>query len=613
LPFDESNILNMKKIITVIPFLFLAFILNAQKHKKENTDGIEPYVKPLKYQLYLKQLDKKYMPYMFASEEDMKWWKEAKLGVFVHWAPAVANEAPLSWGRSGRKPHHKKDNKTKGIPEQEYNNTYKTFNPTKFNADEWMKLFKEAGAKYFVFTTKHHYGFCMWDTKTTDFNVMNTPYGKDVVKELADAAHKHGLRIMWYYSQPDWTHPLYRKELPSKAYNEKILYPQIRELMTNYGKIDGIWFDGLGKHPDTWNSPEMLKIIREINPKAIVNHRLGPKDWHMGDFDGPERGIGRFQTNRPWETCEVIGGGWGYMGEKQAMPYRDVIQLLTRIAGNGGNLLLNTGPRADGSIIESHVKRYKQIGKYLKKYGDAIYATQGGPYITGAWGTSTNKANKLWLHIAGKLQNGTFTLPKLPAKIKEVKLLTQGEASVKNSDKGLEVFLNEEALKSVMPIIEITIDKEVSTIKPIKTLGEPVHIKAQLKSSSDKSDKFSASNLMPGAGASFSEGIHVKKSWFPKKDDEKPSLLYTWNEPQEIAQIVIQEGRRLGVNHAVKEIEILYQENGKWKTLYKGNEVGSFFSLMLNKPIKTKVLKINFNKLKGTLEINKVHIYSNVK
>lgn len=591
-------------------FAFFSLFCFGQ-HGEENTNGIEPYQQPKKLIEYLNQIDSSYLPYMFASKEDMAWWKEAKLGVFVHWAPSVVNEAPLSWGRAGRKPHHKKDNQKKGVPEQEYNDTYKTFNPTKFNAEEWVKLWKEAGAKYFVFTAKHHYGFCMWDTKTTDFNVMNTPYGKDVMKEIADACHKYNMRLMWYYSQPDWTHPLYRKELPSKEYNEKILYPQLRELMTNYGKIDGIWFDGLGKHPDTWNSPEMLKIIRDINPKAIVNHRLGSPDMHMGDFDGPERGIGRFQTNRPWETCEVIGGGWGYMGEKNAMPYNDVIQLLVKIAGNDGNLLLDTGPRVDGSIIESHVKRYKQIGAFLKKYGTSIYGTHGGPYIAGAWGSATHKQNKVWLHLMGNIENHHFTLPQLPATIKSYKVLTGENATIVNNNKGLDVTINNTTPNTAVIIIELELNIDAKQIKPISTIGEPVFFDASLVASSEKDKNSSVTNLMPGAKENFSEGISVKKSWFPAKEDKTPWLEYSWSKEQKIDAITIQEGRRIGNNHSVKSFEIQVLKNKKWKTIYTGNNIGPFFSLQLEKSLYTTKLKIKINELKGNLEVNKVAIYAN--
>ncbi len=599
----------LKNIVSIITLIFVSAISYAQHSTKEHTDGIETYYQTEKLAAYLGEIDAFYLPYMFASDEDMQWWKDAKLGVFVHWAPSVVNEAPLSWGRAGRKPHHKKDNGNKGVPEQEYNDTYKTFNPTKFNADEWVKLFKEAGAKYFVFTAKHHYGFCMWDTKTTDFNVMNTPYGKDVMKELADACHKYDMKIFWYYSQPDWTHELYRQDLPSKEYNEKILYPQITELMNNYGKIDGIWFDGLGKNPITWDSPKMLKIIRTANPKAITNHRLGPKDWHMGDFDGPERGIGRFQTNRPWETCEVIGGGWGYMGEKQAMPYRDVIKLFIKIVGNGGNLLLDTGPRADGSLIESHIERYKEIGNYLEKYGETIYNTQAGPYISGPWGASTRKDSKVWLHIMGQLENNKLTLPELPSKVKNFKALTGGTVKVSNTKNGLVIELNDKSYNKVNTIIELDIDKDANDIKLIETTGESLFYNANVKASSEKSKKNTAANLLPGGKGSFSEGITIKNSWIPAKKDTQPWLEFSWEAPMKIRQIAIQEGKRLGTNHAVKDFEILVFNNGKWEAVYEGSEMGAFFTYTFNTPIVAEKLKIQVHKLKGGLDINTVGIF----
>jgi alpha-L-fucosidase len=581
--------------------------VEAQHDHKEHTDGIEKYYHPEKTIEYLESIDKKFKPYMFASEENMQWWKEAKLGVFVHWAPAVVNEAPLSWGKTG-KPHHKKDGEKGRISDKEYCDTYKVFNPTKFSAEEWVNLWKEAGAKYFVFTAKHHYGFCMWDTKTTDFNIMNTPYGKDVMKELADACKKHDLKFMWYYSQPDWTHPLYRNnELPSKEYNEKILYPQLRELMSY--EPDGIWFDGLGKHPDTWNSPKMLEIIRTANPKAIVNHRLGPSSMLMGDFDGPERGIGRFQTNRPWETCDVIGGGWGYMGEKQAMSYNDVIKEITKIAGNGGNLLLNTGPRPDGSIIESHAKRYKQIGKYLTKYGNTIYGTVGGPYISGPWGTCTSKENKIWLHLIGNKENGTFTLPQLPSKIKSYKLLNGGDVKIKNNSNGLEISVNTNAIIEPITIVEIEIKDNSKSISPIHTVGDNKYLTATLKASSNKSKKFYFNNLMPGAKSAFSEGIVLKNSWLAAKEDKTPWLDYKWETLVEISQISIQEGKRIGWFSKVEDFEIKALIDKEWKTIHKGTNIGSFFGLTLQKPIKTNNLRIEIKSLSGALDIKEVNIY----
>ena len=592
--------------ITIICFLSST---NTQSQHKLHTDGIEPYYKPLPLENYLKSIDPQYLPYMFASEQDMQWWKQAKLGIFVHWAPAAVTEAALSWGRLGSRPHHSSNGKvTKGVPEQEYNDTYKIFNPTKFNAEEWINIWKEAGAKYFVFTAKHHYGFCMWDTKTTDFNIMNTPYGKDVMKDIAIACEKNDIKLMWYYSQPDWTHPLYRKEIPHTEYNEKILFPQVRELMT-YPGVDGIWFDGLGLPPSRWNSPKLLKIIRDVNPKAIVNHRHGSPQWHMGDFDGPERGVGRFQTNRPWETCDVIGGAWAYNGESEPASKSDVLKALTKIAGNGGNLLLGTGPRPDGSVVDKHVDRLKDLGNYLDTYGKSIYSTQGGPYISAPWGSSTYRDNKIYLHITGNLADKKLMLPQLPAKIVSYKTLTPNTSvKLKNSKNGLSISYNEK-VDSINTIIEITIDQEVKNIYPIETTGKLILHGAKLTATSNKSDNFSATNLLPGAKEDFSEGIRIKKSWKPSDEVKKNYLEYEWKKKQKIKQISIKEGRRLDVSK-MKKFNIKSWQNNKWNNVYQGTDIGSFFGVYFEKPINTSKLKITFENYNKGLEINKILIYS---
>ncbi|TLX71260.1 hypothetical protein E9993_20790 [Labilibacter sediminis] len=575
---------------------------------KPHTDGIEPYYQTEQLKDYLETIDPAYLPYMFASDEDMQWWKDAKFGIFVHWAPSAITEAALSWGRHGRRPHHSSDGKvTKGVPEQEYNDTYKTFDPVKFNAEEWVKIWKEAGAKYFVFTAKHHYGFCMWDTKTTDFNIMNTPYGKDVMKDIAVACEKHDMRLMWYYSQPDWTHPLYRKDLPHTEYNEQILYPQIAELMS-YPGIDGIWFDGLGLPPSRWNSPKLLKIIREVNPKAIVNHRHGTPQWHMGDFDGPERGIGRFQVNRPWETCDVLAGAWAYNGESEPAPLSEVVRALTKIAGNGGNLLLGTGPRPDGSVVDKHATRLIETGEYLKKYGESIYATQGGPYISGPWGSATYRDNKVFLHLMGHQQGDELILPQLPVNIISYKALTQHkDLKVNNSNDGM-IISYEANDNELFPIVELTIDCDASKIHPIKTAGKLIFSEASVWSSSDKSDVFKVENLLPGASVDFSEGIRIKKSWRPGNNDKQPYITYSWNSEQTVQQISLKEGRRLKKSD-VGEFEIQSWDNAKWVTVFEGKDIGSFCGVYFSEPVNTSKIRLIFKNQKE-LEINKILIYT---
>ena len=599
------------KTSKIFLLVFVLSLSNVFSQHKLHTDGVEPYYPTKELASYLTKIDSSYLKYMFASEENMKWWKEAKSGVFIHWAPSVVFENALSWGRNGRRPHHSTDGTVvKGTPEQEYNDSYKHFNPTKFDAEAWVLKFKSYGAKYFVFTAKHHYGFCMWDTKTTDFNIMNTPYKKDIMKEIADACHKHDMKLMWYYSQPDWTHELYRKELPHIEYNEKILYPQIKELMTNYGKIDGIWFDGLGKNPTTWDSPKTLKIIRDINPKAIVNHRHGSPQWHMGDFDGPERGVGRFQTNRPWETCEVIGHGWSYRGEKDdPIETKEAITLLTKIAGNGGNLLIGTGPRPDGSIVEKHDERLKEYGEFLQLNGETIYKTQAGPYIQGAWGSATYTNNKIWLHLTGVHQNNKITLPHLPASIKKIiDYGTKKKLSYKNKSSGLTINIPKKENKFGDRILEIELLENASTIKPIETFGTNILPIAKVTASSNASKDKSIANLTGQGADSFLTGIRVKKSWSPDSKDSKPTLYFEWPTSQTIHSLSIKEGSAI-IKKTITDFKISAKINGDWVTLYRGNSLGTFFGLTFEKPIETKELK--FEILKGTqIEINKFGIFS---
>jgi len=594
-----------KSIVLLV--LFCLSISMWSQHKP-HTDGIEPYYHTKELSNYLNTIDPAYLPYMFASEEDMQWWKEAKFGIFVHWAPSAVTEVALSWGRHGRRPHHSSDGTvSKGVSEQEYNDTYKVFNPVNFNAEEWVQTWKKAGAKYFVFTAKHHYGFCMWDTKTTDFNIMNTPYGKDVMKDIAEACEKHDMRLMWYYSQPDWTHPLYREELPHTEYNEKILYPQMAELMS-YPGIDGIWFDGLGLPPSRWNSPKTLKIIRDVNPKAIVNHRHGTPQWHMGDFDGPERGVGRFQVNRPWETCDVLAGAWAYNGESEPAPLSEVVRALTKVAGNGGNLLLGTGPRPDGTVVDKHAKRLVETGAYLRQYGESIYSTQGGPYISGSWGSATYRDDKVYLHLMGQMEGEQLTLPHLPANIVSYRALTNTKKlMLENSKTGL--FIQYKTSESdQFPIIELTLDTKASSISPISTQGTLIIDKAKLVSSSDKAEEFSSPNLLPHAGEDFSEGIRIKKSWRPDSDDKQAQLTYSWEEKQKIQQISIKEGRRLKASD-IHQFEMQAWVNEQWQTMHKGQDIGSFYGIYLSQVLETQKIPFVFQEHKG-LEINKILIYS---
>ncbi|HNR35944.1 MAG TPA: alpha-L-fucosidase, partial [Candidatus Hydrogenedentes bacterium] len=272
----------------------------------------------------------------------MQWWREARFGLFIHWGPVSLKGTEIGWSRGGER------RGTGGapgqIPVEVYDNLYKEFNPVEFNAREWVEIAKQAGMKYLVFTTRHHDGFSMFDTALSDYKITNSPFKRDVVAELAQACHEAGLRLGFYYSPPDWHHPDYRTE--NHARFLEYLHGQVRELCTNYGRLDIFWFDGLGGTVKDWDSEKLVAMIRRLQPDIIVNNRAGLPE----DHDTPEQTVGTFQRSRPWETCMTIGDQWAWKPNDRVKSLKQCLDVLVRCAGGDGNLLFNVGPMPDGRI-----------------------------------------------------------------------------------------------------------------------------------------------------------------------------------------------------------------------------------------------------------------------
>ncbi len=589
-----------------IAVLLGAATVNAA-HFHHHTDGIEPYYHPEQLVQWMETVPEDLRPTLFAREGAMDWWTDARFGIFVHWGPSSMLKCSMSWGRHGPRPQHSTDGKvTKGIPQEVYDNQYKQLAAPDFDADAWIKLVKASGAKYFLWTTKHHDGFCNFDTKTTDYNIMNTPFGRDITKEITDACHKYGIKIGYYYSQPDWSHPLYAQG-KNEQYCKEILFPQIRELMTDYGKIDIMWFDGLGRNADTWNSAEMLKMIRELQPHIITNHRFHHPPYHAGDFDGPERTIGRFQTNRPWETCTVIGGGWAWMGDAPAMPLPQAISLLVRCAGGGGNLALGVGPTGDGLFLPDHAKRMREMGQWLGEYGESVYGTSGGPYIPGIWGASTHKENTVYLHVLASW-NGVLTLPALPAEIQSLDVLTGGEATFTQGADNLTITMDPAKTSPVNTLIKLTLDRAASEITPIQTLRDPVSIGAAATASSERNPNKGPKNVVAADATEFSEGIFVKNSWGPNSKDRQPWLQLKLAEPKAVSQLKLMEGK-FGSGSRVQEYRIEAMVNGAWNTVHSGETIGGDCNVLLARTVESDTFRLLILKWDGYMDLNSFELY----
>ena len=553
-------------------------------------------------------------PYLFAPKKDLKWFEDAKFGIFICWGPCSLKEAEIGWGRKGPRPGCPRPSST-GVPEEEYNNLYKKFNPVKFNADEWVKMVKDSGAKYIIFLTKHHDGFCMFDAKNTDYKITNTPFGRDVSKELADACHKYGIKLFWYYSQPDWYNTDYLSKHHEK-YREYI-YTQIRQLLTDYGKIDGIWFDCLNSRWQHWNTPQLVKMIRTLQPGILINNRWG---WgmpvkHNGDFDTPEQKIGMFQIDRPWETCMTMGAGWSWRGPGNLIPANECIRVLIRCAGQGGNLALDCGPRPDGKIDPAAAKNYLAMGKWLKRFGYSIYGTRGGPYKPGIYGVCTRKGNHVYIHVMSSFSNAgntEITLPGLPAKIVSAEAYNTSmkqpvTIKSKNTDNALSFDLSNISMDPIDTVITLTLDKSASEINVIDPMPPSRHIKLTgATASSEYSPEFKASNLLTNAKGAFEAGIHRQAYWIGKNNDKPAWFKVDLGGIKTINGIQLSEPRG---RYNTTAFTIEYDDNGTWKPLYTdGKSIGPSFSLLVT-PVKTGKLRLNILKHKKNPTLAKFTVY----
>jgi len=547
------------------------------------------------------------------SEKDMQWYKDAKLGIFVHWGPALSVTDKLSWGRQGDRPGARIPEVNR-VPSAIYDEQYKVFNPVNFNADKWMQQVKEFGAKYIVFTAKHHDGFCMFDAPNTDYDIMSTPFKRDIAKELADAAHRHGIKLFWYYSQPDWTHPDCLRE---NHYEKYLPYmnEQIKHLFTKYGKIDGVFWDGLATKYWQWDSYHLIKQMKQWQPGLLSNPRSGagwPDGKHRGAFDTPEQSLGPVNHYRYWEACLTMTDRWLYKKNGPIKTAEGVLGMLIQVVGNGGNLLLNLGPDGKGEFVAEEVVEAKKIGNWLKTYGHTLYNTRRGIYIGGDWGASTQKDNKLYLHFLQKLAHNTkavFELPNLPLKIVSVKGITEGFKNYKIENNKLIIEFDKDSyVKNLDNIVEITLEKSAEGLQRIPTWhAEPLSTKDfTFKASSSLSNKFKPEVIYKHKKNAFNEGIHLKNRWTPAETDVFPELELKFKSSKRIKTILLSEQM---LTHSVSDFDILTKDiNGKWTKIYSGNVIGEGLRIKLNGK-EIYGLKLKINKTRYQTQISAFNAY----
>jgi alpha-L-fucosidase len=368
--------------------------------------------------------------------EARQWFQEARFGMFIHWGVYSVLENG-EWVMNNTK-----------MPVSEYEKLAPQFNPTEFNAAEWVATAKAAGMKYITITSKHHDGFAMFATKLSPWNIVDaTPFKRDPMKELAEECRKQGIKLFFYHSQLDWHNPDYyplgrtgqtagRPEGGNWNRYLDFMDGQLRELLTNYGPIGGIWFDGWWDKPDAdWRLEKTYKLIHDLQPAALIgnNHHHAPfpgEDFQMFEKDLPGGHTADFNSDSkvgvlPLETCETINGAWGYnKNDKHFKSTAALIEYLARAAGLGANFLLNIGPMPNGKIQPEFTARLKEMGDWMSKYGESIYGTTGGPIPPNRWSATTQKGNVVYLHLF-EWKSGVVAIPKLPSTVKGASLLNR--------------------------------------------------------------------------------------------------------------------------------------------------------------------------------------------
>jgi alpha-L-fucosidase len=505
----------------------------------------------------------------------MKWFTDARFGMFIHWGPVSLKGTEIGWSRAA-------------MPVEEYDTLYKSFNPEKFNAKEWVSIAKAAGMKYMVLTAKHHDGFCLWDTKATDYNIMNSPFGRDVVKELAVECKKQGIVFCAYYTVLDWYHPDYNTAgtyggpgfdlpegvEPSMDRFVEYMKAQLGELITNYGPLGLIWFDGEWERAWTADrGDDMYQYVRQLQPSIIINNRVSKGRHAMagttkqtihnpGDYDTPEQRVGGFYNERPWETCMTICRQWAWKPNDNMKSLKQCIQTLVATVGCDGNLLFNVGPMADGRIEPRQVVRLKEMGAWLKKYGETVYETNGGPYKPQPWIYSTHKDKSIYLHILD-FDGETITLPAIDAKIKSAKLLTGGKVRYTQTQNEITVTVFEKYQQEIDTIVELKLDRQACSIEPIS---------------------FAALSLTFEKKATASNTFMSQLQYAPDKaTDGSDSTRWATDVGTKAAWLQVDLGKdetfsKAFINEAfpgrVQKFQLQKKVDGGWQTFHEGATIG---------------------------------------
>jgi alpha-L-fucosidase len=525
----------------------------------------------------------------------LAWWRNARFGMFIHWGPVSLTGQELSWSRANSNTNCPNNGE---IPVAVYDNLYKSFDPTNFNATEWVNIAKSTGMKYMVLTAKHGDGFLLWNSKVDGYNIGATPFHRDICAELSAAAHKQNEKIGWYFSEMDWRDPDCRSENNGRFV--KKFQAELRELLSNYGKISVLWFDCDGR-PAMWDPPATYALVRGLQPQILINNRLEistTEQWlHQGqllpnqDFYTPEQRVGAYDDKVPWETCMTLGTQWSWKPGDKIKSASEVIRILAECAGGDGNLLLDVGPMPDGRIEQREVEVLKQVGAWLDKNGESIYGTRGGPWKPTKAIASTRNGKTIYLHIL-RAQSDTIELPAVAGKIKSVSLLGGGKIEfTQQNDK-------------VILTIPLASQDAGDTVVKLKLNGSAMDLPAIDQPAAFKA---TASNVYQSDtadyGAQFAFDGDDQTRWATDDGTKQAWIAVDFLKPQTVSRVRISEA----YPNRVRQFTLQYRDGDEWKTIFAGATLGDNYQKSFE-PVTAREFRLNILDASAGPTINEIEL-----